>query len=89
MNPYTLQRVAALIVLNTGVQEAAIEMQTTLRDDLEADVLELTSIILDVDAEFGVDIDDDAIEQMQTVGDLVAEIERQIAAGAKVEASHV
>ncbi|MDY6324203.1 MAG: acyl carrier protein [Catonella sp.] len=49
----------------------SITMDTKFVDDLGADSLDLTSIVMEIEDEFGIQIPDDAAMKIVTVGDAV------------------
>ena len=53
-----------------GVDEDRITVQTTI-DDLGADSLDLVEAVMNIDEAFGVNIDDNEIENLKTVGDFL------------------
>ncbi|MBP3481239.1 MAG: acyl carrier protein [Clostridia bacterium] len=53
-----------------GVDEDSITAQTTI-DDLGADSLDLVEAVMNIEEAFGVNIDDDEIENLKTVGDFL------------------
>lgn len=59
---------------------ASVDEDTNLLDDLNIDSMNLVDIILDVEEEFGIEIDDDAAEQMTTVGSAVDVIASRLGA---------
>ncbi|MDD2494053.1 MAG: acyl carrier protein [Tissierellia bacterium] len=52
-----------------------ITMETSFVDDLEADSIALFELIMAVEEEFDIEIDDEAIEGISTVGDIVNYLE--------------
>ncbi len=54
--------------LNT---DAAINEDTSFKDDLGADSLDLFELIMGMEEEFGVEIPTDDLENIQTVGDVI------------------
>ncbi len=54
--------------LNT---DAAIDEDTSFKDDLGADSLDLFELIMGMEEEFGVEIPTDDLENIQTVGDVI------------------
>lgn len=68
-------------------QEALASMneETSFVDDLDINSANLVDIIIDVEAAFDIEIDDDAAEEMLTVRQAVAIIESQIAKGVRTE----
>ena len=53
-----------------GVDEDSITAQTTI-DDLGADSLDLVEAVMNIEEAFGVNIDDDEIENLKTAGDFL------------------
>ena len=56
-------------VLNVDPDE--ITMETTFQDDLGADSLDVFQIIMGIEEEFDIEIPDDQIENLKTVGNVV------------------
>ena len=60
-------------VLNIDPQE--ITMDTTFVDDLGADSLDVVDLLMSIEDEFEVEVPDEEIEIIKTVGSLVSYIE--------------
>jgi acyl carrier protein len=54
-----------------NVESSDISMETSFIDDLEADSIALFELIMAIEEEFDIEIDDEAIEGISTVGDIV------------------
>jgi len=63
-------------VLN--VDEDEITMDTTFVDDLGADSLDIFQIIMGIEEEFDIEIDEDDIDRLTTIGDIVQYINDRI-----------
>ncbi len=65
-----LEKLAEMIKeqLNT---DAAISEDTSFKDDLGADSLDLFELIMAIEEEFGVEVPTDDLENIQTVGDVI------------------
>ncbi len=65
-----LEKLAQMIKeqLNT---DTAITEETSFKDDLGADSLDLFELIMGLEEEFGVEIPTDDLENIQTVGDVI------------------
>ena len=57
------------------VEAADVNPATSLRDDLEISSLQALTLIMDLEEEFGVTVEDDEFEQLQTVGDVIGLLE--------------
>ena len=58
-----------------NVDEDEITMDTSFRDDLGADSLDVVDLLMSIEDEFEVEVPDDEIENIKTVDDLVKYIE--------------
>ncbi len=71
-------RVKKLISGFAGVDPAKTGDATTLKDDLGLDSLHLIELAMDLEAEFGIEIEGVEAEAVNTVGDAVLLVERKI-----------
>ena len=58
-----------------SVDPDEISMNTTFTEDLGADSLDVVDLIMSLEEEFDVEIPDEAVENIKTVGDVVKYIE--------------
>ena len=58
---------------------AGITNETNLLEDLKIDSMNLVDIVLDSEEAFEIEIDDEAVEQMVTVGAAVSVVEERLA----------
>lgn len=61
-----------------SVNEDDITPDTSLLDDLGADSLDLVELIMAMEEEFDIEIPDDDVEQIKTVGDAVNYIKEKV-----------
>ena len=59
-------------VLNVDPEE--ITMESTFVDDLGADSLDIFQIIMGIEEEYDIELENESVEQIQTVGDAVEAI---------------
>lgn len=69
------EKVRDILVEQLGLEDADVTMESSLMEDLEADSLDLVDLVMSFEDEFDVEIPDEAIESIKTVGDIVAYIE--------------
>ena len=50
---------------------AKITMESDIMNDFEADSLDIVDMVMTLEDEFGIEVPDDAIENLRTVGDVV------------------
>ena len=78
MNMLTETEIAAvqdIIIEQLGVKRDQVTPEARLTEDLNADSLDKVEIAMKVDEYFGVSLPDDALERVNTVGDLYALLE--------------
>lgn len=60
------------------VDESIITPEASITSDLGADSLDLIDLAMSIEDEFEIELSDDAIEHIKTVGDMVSYIEDRI-----------
>jgi acyl carrier protein len=71
----TLQRIQECICEASGASREDITREANLFSDLGLDSLDLVEAILNIEAEFDLDIPDSAMDRFNTVQDLVSYVE--------------
>lgn len=69
------EKVQKIISENLNVPLEKVTMDTHLVDDLGADSLDAVELIMDLEEEYGIEVDDEAAQNMKYVRDLVNYIE--------------
>ena len=80
MSADTRDRVVKVVAQILKIEEAQIKDESRFVDDLGASSMQSVELIASFEEEFDIDIPDDAAEQIQTVGQVVAHIEKEVAA---------
>ena len=70
-----LEKVKAILAEQFDVEEGKVTADTDLQEDLGADSLDVVDLLMSIEDEFGVEVPDDEIENIKTVGSLVSYIE--------------
>ena len=70
-----LDNVKKILVEQLDVDEGAVTPESSIIDDLGADSLDIVDMVMSLEEEFDVEIPDEEIEGMKTVGDIIAFIE--------------
>ncbi len=73
-----LEKVAAILSAQFEVDADKITMDTDFVEDLNADSLDVVDMLMSLEDEFDVEIPDEEIESIHTVGDLVSYIEEHM-----------
>ena len=69
------EKIKKIIADNLEIDEDSITMDSVVTDDLGADSFDVVDLVMSFEDEFGVEIPDDAVENIKTVGDIVKYIE--------------
>lgn len=72
-----LSKVKEVVVEQLGVELSELKPETSLKDDLNADSLDLFQIIMSLEEEFGIEIPTEDTENINTIGDIEAYLEKR------------
>lgn len=78
MSWMVLEKVKMILSSQFDVEEESITPDTNIADDLGADSLDVVDMLMSLEDEFDVEIPDEEIERIRTVGELVAYIEENM-----------
>ena len=70
------EKVKAILCGQLDIEEETISMDSKLIDDLGADSLDLADLVMSLEDEFDMEVPDEDVEKIKTVGDLVHYIEK-------------
>ena len=62
----TFEKIRALLA-----EQLDIDPESDIMSDFEADSLDIVDMVMTLEDEFGIEVPDDAIESLRTVGDVV------------------
>ncbi len=65
------EKIREVIVAQFGVDESAVNLETSFIDDLGADSLDVVELIMAIEEAFDIEIPDDMAEKIVTVKDAV------------------
>jgi acyl carrier protein len=71
----TFEKVQGIIVEQLGVEPEEVTLDSSFRDDLKADSLDLVELIMAFEEEFGGEISDEQAQELETVGDVVKHLD--------------
>ncbi len=69
------EKVRDIICDQFDVEEDAVTPETLLEEDLDADSLDLVDLVMSFEDEFQIEVPEEEIEHIKTVGDIVKYIE--------------
>ncbi len=70
------EKIKEIISQQFHIDEDEITMETSFRNDLNADSLDLVELIMALEDEFEIEVEDEVVEEIITVGDAVEYISR-------------
>ena len=73
----TFKRVVKVVCEELGVTENEVEESSVFTDDLGADSLDVVELVMALEEEFSIEIPDDDVANMKTVGNVVSYIEEK------------
>ena len=71
-------KIKEIIVKNLGVKESEVTREASFVNDLGADSLDCVELVIDFEHEFGIEIDDNETENINTVGEAIDYINKLI-----------
>ena len=71
-------KVKKIIVDQLDVEEDKVTEAASITDDLGADPLDVVDLVMSFEEEFDIEIPDDQVEKIKTVGDIVKFIEEKV-----------
>lgn len=70
------EKIAKLIADQLKIDPSTIKPESRLLEDLKADSANVMMLIMDMESELNIVVEDDALMQLRTVGDIVNYIEQ-------------
>lgn len=71
-------KVKTVLCDQLDLEEEKVTMESSITDDLGADSLDVVDIVMSLEEEFDIEIPDDQVENIKTVGDIVKYIEDNV-----------
>ena len=72
------EKVREIMTESLNLDADAITPESNLREDLEIDSLDAVELIMNIESNYGITIEDDAIENIKTVGDIVNLVQEKL-----------
>lgn len=73
-----LEKIKDMVSIQFNVEDKKVNLETSFRDDLNADSLDLVELIMALEDEFGLEIEDEDLDSIKTVGDAVEYIKQNL-----------
>ena len=72
------EKVKEILCEQLDVEEDKVTTESSIVDDLGADSLDVVDLVMSLEEEFDIEIPDEDVENIKTVGDMVKYIEGKI-----------
>ena len=72
------EKVKEMLCEQLDVEEEKVTLDSSIVDDLGADSLDVVDLIMSLEEEFDVEIPDEDVENIKTVGDIVKYVEAKL-----------
>lgn len=69
-------KVFKIIIDQFNVERDSISLETSFKNDLNADSLDLVELIMALEDEFDLELEDENIDNIQTINDVITYIEK-------------
>lgn len=73
-----LEKIKAILAEQLDINEDIITPESLLVEDLGADSLDAIDIVMSVEDEFSIEVPDEIVEKMESVGDIITFVENNI-----------
>ena len=72
------EKITEILAEQLAADQETMTLDTKIAEELGADSLDLVDLLMSIEDEFGVEIPDEEVENLVTVADVAAEIEKLI-----------
>ncbi len=73
-----LDKIKEIVAVQFNVEEDDLTEDTSFTEDLNADSIDLVHLVMTLEDEYGIEVEDDELENIKTIGDSVDYIEKMI-----------
>ncbi len=73
-----LDKLKEIVVEQLDVDADKVTMNASITEDLGADSLDVVDLVMSLEEEFDMEIPDEAVENIKTIGDIVKYIEEKL-----------
>ena len=71
-------RIQSIVIEQLGVEPTEVRKDASILDDLGADSLDVVELVMALEEAFDIEIPDDAVEEMRTIGDIQRFVESHV-----------
>ena len=69
------EKICELLADKFDADASTMTMDTSIKDDLNADSLDVVELMMDLEEQFGITISDEEVMKLSTIGDIVKYID--------------
>ena len=73
-----LEKIKEILARSLDVDIETLSADTKIAEDLGADSLDIVEILMDIESEYGIEIPDEDIESIKTIGDAAEYIQNKM-----------
>ena len=71
------EKIVEMIKEQLNIDDKEITMETSFKDDLDADSIDIFELVMQLEEEYGVEMPAEELEEMSTVGDIVEYLKKK------------
>ncbi len=71
-------RIQSIVAEQLGVESSVVTKDASILDDLGADSLDVVELVMTLEEAFDIEVPDDAVEEMRTIGDVQRFVESHV-----------
>ncbi len=71
-------RIQSIVAEQLGVESSEVTKDASILDDLGADSLDVVELVMALEEAFDIEVPDDAVEEMRTIGDVQRFVESHV-----------
>lgn len=72
------EKIVNIICINTGLSPESISLDSSIDEDLEIDSIDAFEILSEIEDEFSIEVDEDAMNSFKTIRDIVDYVENAV-----------
>lgn len=72
------EKIRDILAEQLEIDEDSITMESNIAEDLGADSIDVVDLVMSIEDEFEIEVPDDEVENVKTVGDIVKYVEDSI-----------
>lgn len=71
-----VEKVIQIIAKSFDIDPTSLSADTDILEDLDVDSIDLVELVMDMEEEFSIEIEDEVLANLHTIGDVAEELER-------------